>query len=158
MDTAVIIAEGIGLLDGHFIVASALNNKNYGKIEGLKDAKKPKTLLKNPALSLSYILSELGVRKNGAGIETKQDFEDRIFRYLDNMLLSHKAGDVIIVACSSEHFNRFRKSENGQEFFDFESTEPLETGCYTKTQLKPDCMEFIEIFGADHEKINERSF
>ena len=75
IDTALIIANEIGLLDGHLFITNALNNKNYGRIEGIKDVKKPKTILKHPSLGLAYILSELGIKNNGAGIETKQDFE-----------------------------------------------------------------------------------
>ena len=158
IDTAFLIAQEIGLLDGHLCVTNALNNKNYGEIEGMKDVKKPKTIIKNPSLGLSYVLSELGVRDNGAGIETKQDFEARIFKYLDSMLISHNPGDVIIISCSSEHFNRFRKSKTCKEFFNFESTSALDTGCFTTTQLKPDCMEIIGEISTDHEKINSRSF
>ena len=158
IDTALIVAEELELLDGHFIVNSSLNTKKYGKIEGMKDVKSFKTISKNPLLGIQYILTELGIEVEGSGIETKPAFEDRTLAYMDRLLLSHKPGDVIIIACSSEHWNRFRKNKNINTYFNFSSKEPLKPGEFAKMEIKENYIGLIEELGNDYRLENYHEF
>lgn len=156
IDTAIIVAEELELLNGHFIVSNALNTKKYGKIEGMKDVKSLKTIASHPILGIQYILSELGIEVESSGIETKQSFENRTLACMDQMLFRHKPGDVIIIACSSEHWNRFIKNKTINEYFDFDSKEKLDTGAYSSMSIKENYIDYVNWISEVHAKANGR--
>jgi len=144
-DTSRIINEVLNLPAGHLIIHPDLNGRAYGEIEGQKDIKNPKTMIKNPQLLLSYILSQMGIENNGKGIEPKQNFQSRVFDVINDVMTEHKRGDTIILACNSDIWDTIRKSPECENCFNFSCKESVGPGEFSLFELKEEVLDNIEI-------------
>jgi len=134
LQSSQIIRKKINIPEKNFSIDSRISPRDYGKLEGYveKELRETTDLILKATKGLAYVMSELGIKRNGQNIETKQHFESRILNFFWDLYSNHAQDDTVIISANSDMWNVTRKNDNALSFLcEFTSKAKLNCGEFT---------------------------
>lgn len=142
-----VLFDTLGVTPCKFVMDSELNGRKYGdRIEGRPESEvyNPKTLLKEWDTTREYLKSQVGSGKNSIGIEPKKAYKEKVLGAMDEILVKHNPGDVVIMCVNSDIPKVLSKDTLCKKIFTRSHQEKLHTGEYVWYTLKPWACKMIQ--------------
>lgn len=149
MQSTEVLRETISVSDENFSIDPRISPRDYGNLEGCneKELRETKNLILKATKVWPYIMSELGIKKNGQNIETKQSFESRILSFYWDLFSKHSEGDFVIISANSDMWNMTRKNDETLSYLcEFTSKAKLNCGEFTVMNFETKQEGFEEDF------------
>ena len=109
--SGVLMSRGV-LENSHIITDARLNGRSYGELEGLREAevKSLPYIISHPRKAVSYALAEVGF-ENPTEIEPKDEYADKVFSAIYEIVMNHGKDDVVIISSTSDVYKIMQKDE-----------------------------------------------